>query len=148
MVVTRAELAGRKKVEACGIQKDALRNNLLQEFTTALEEGDRVICLRNPVIYFTGFGDGDHSCQTPQVVSKAYSGIEQRGESGGVGGVAPLEKFVGDATRAWGRFVGCVGKVPQDLLVGYQGEVASGEWWQVCWIRIGDWLRDGGEEAI
>jgi len=94
VVVPGSKLTGGKELEACGIQENPFRDNLLQEFTTALEEGDRAVGFRNPVIYFTGLRDRDHRCRTPRVMPKAYSGIEDGGEAGGGSGMAPFQEFV------------------------------------------------------
>jgi len=71
---------GGEEVEVCGIEKDTFRHNSLQEFATAFKERDWLVGFCNPVIYFTGFRDGDHSCRMPRVVPKAYSGIEYGGQ--------------------------------------------------------------------
>jgi len=105
VVVTGSKLAGGKELEAHSIKEDALRDYPLQEFTTALKEGNGAVRLCNPVIYFTRFRNGDHSCQTPRVMTEAYSGVENGGEAGGGSGVAPLQEFVSDSCRARSGFV-------------------------------------------
>ena len=90
VIVMGSELSGGKKMETGSIKENPFGDDPLQEFTTALEEGDGSVRLRHPVIYFTGFGNGDHSCRTPGVVSKAYRGVENEGEACRGGGVAPL----------------------------------------------------------
>jgi len=97
VVVTGSKLAGGEEMEMCGIEEDSFQDNPLQEFTTALKEGDGAVRLRDPVIYFTRFWDGDHSCQTPRVMPEAYSGIENGCEARGGSRVAPLQEFVSDA---------------------------------------------------
>jgi len=81
VVVPRAKLTGGKKVETCSVEEDPFGHDSLQEFATALKEGDGAVCLCNLVIYFTRFGDGDHSCRMPGVMPEAYSGVEQGGEA-------------------------------------------------------------------
>ena len=82
MIVAGPKLTGGKEVKACSVQKDTFQDYALQEFTTALKEGNGAVCLRNPVIYFTGFRNGDHRRRTPGVMSKAYSGVKDGGEAG------------------------------------------------------------------
>ena len=77
VVVAGSKLTGGKKLEARGVEENALRDNPFQELATALQEGDGAVCLRHPVIYFTGFWNGDHRCRTPWVMPKAYSGVEE-----------------------------------------------------------------------
>jgi len=76
VVIAGSKLTGGEELETCGVQEDALRDDPFQEFTTALEEGNRAVSLCNPVIYFTGLRDRDHRRQTPGVMPKAYSGVE------------------------------------------------------------------------
>jgi len=62
VIVTGSELSGGEEMKMGGIKENPFGDDPLQEFATALKEGDGSVCLRYPVIYFTGFGDGNHSC--------------------------------------------------------------------------------------
>ena len=79
------------------IKEDAFCNDLLQEFTTALEERDWAVCLRNPVIYFTGFQNGYDCGASPWVVPKGDRCIEESRETSGVCSMAPFQELVGNA---------------------------------------------------
>ena len=79
------------------IKEDAFRDDLLQEFTTALKERDWVVCLRNPVIYFTGFRNGYDCGALPRVVPKGDCCVEESREMRGVCGMAPFQELVGNA---------------------------------------------------
>ena len=148
MVVAGPKLAGGKELEARGIEEDALRDNLLQEFTTALKEGNGVIRFRNLVIYFTRFQNGDHSCRMPRVMPKAYSSIENGGEARGGSRVAPFQEFVGDACGARSGFVGSAGEIAGDFLIGNGCEFPRGEWDGVGGIRVRDRFWDNREKSV
>ena len=148
MIVTGPKLTGGEELEACSIQEDVLQDNSFQEFTTALKEGDGAVCFCNPVIYFTGFWNRDHSRQTPRVMPEAYSSVENGGETGGSSSVAPLQEFVSYSCGAGGRFVGGAQEISGDLLVGDGREISRGEWGGVRGVRVGDWFWDDGEEPV
>jgi len=82
VIVSGAELTWREEVVLCRIKKDLFCHNFLKELATALQERYWLVGLRNPVIYFTRFGNRDNFCQVPRVVSQAYSSIEQGWEAG------------------------------------------------------------------
>jgi len=100
VIVTGSELAGGKKMEMCSVKENPFGDDPFQEFTTALKEGYGAVCLHDPVIYFTGLGDGNHCCRMPGVVPEAYSGIKEGGEAHGGSRVAPLQETQGLLDKA------------------------------------------------
>ena len=147
VVVMGSKLVGGEEMETCSIE-DLFRDNPLQEFTTALKEGDGAVCLRDLVIYFTGFWDGDHSCRMPRVMPEAYSGIENGCEVRGGSGVAPLQEFVSDARGARSGFVQRAGEVAGHFLLRNGGELSGGERRRVRWVGVRDQFRDCWEEPV
>jgi len=69
---------------------------MLEELSTALQEGYRAIGLHNLVIYFTRFQNGDDGGAMPWVVTQCGGSVEQGCEVGGRSHMAPLEKFISD----------------------------------------------------
>ena len=90
MVVPGAELTGGEEVEMSSIQQDALGDDLLKEFATALQEGYRTVGLCNLVIYFTRLWDRDDHHILPWMVTPGDCSIKQGGEVGRCGCMAPL----------------------------------------------------------
>jgi len=84
-------------VELGHIKEDTFCNDLLQEFTTALEERDRAVCLCNPVIYFTRFQNGYDCGASPRVVPKGDCCVEESRETSRVCSMAPFQELVGNA---------------------------------------------------
>ena len=100
VVVVGPELPCREELEASGVQQNSLCNDFLEEFTTALQERDQVICLCNAIIRLPGFGDGDNYGTMPRVVALYDCSIKNGGKLTWRGGMAPFEKLVGDSYRS------------------------------------------------
>ena len=123
-------------------------DDLLEELTTALQEGYQSVGLCNPVIYFTRFWDGDDGGASPRVVAPGYSSIKQRGKVGQSSRVTPFEEFVCNACGTQCQLVGGACKVTGNLFI-CDGVEAT--WWEGGWViqvRVWDRLGDSGEESV
>ena len=81
MEVPQPELAGGEEVEAVCVKQDAFGNNLFQELTAALKEGDWSVGLAHAVIGFVWFGDGNDLSVTPRVMAHRGSRVKKGGKS-------------------------------------------------------------------
>ena len=61
----------------CHVKEDSLRNDLLEEFATALQEGYGSICFGEAVVWLVWLGNRDNGRTAPRMVSPKDCGIEQ-----------------------------------------------------------------------
>jgi hypothetical protein len=125
-----------------------LGDNPLEEFATALQEGNRPVSLGGGIIRFKGLGKGDHCGMTPRVDRMGEASLKHIYEVLWCHHECPFDEFVVQATGAWGRGAGGFREGRPDLVSHDWGESAGRELCRI--IMEGDIEGKGGagEEAV